>query len=957
MTAVLTQNTPLAPSLSSQEETALHQLNTMHVPDTELDDLLNQHESMTLQELLDAFDVVTDKIHQWIQAAHLTVFTMEQNLKNDDDSILNTESLDKAFSRMQPMVALLVDIGDIIEEKDEASPKKMSVKITITKIQSEWSGLQHFLASVKKAVEDAHEKKMIMALMEGVLLQVDDLSTLIFQFQERRHAVAASVECIQDGDSLSDQEKSMQLKDDKILVEIDNRVGPLFNDVEKVYARMTSGSPPQDAAGVLARKHHVVQERWECLRIEIDELKDELKEDRWLAVFRQVADQVEGLIDGLDKTVGQCYAMIQQVRDWQASQGTGSPQFPSKSILRNVPKSNHSSASVSSTSSSGSTGVSAPPLPVDHSKFRSVEKNFEAKFKYCTPSISKMLDMLGNEIAARGTQDSATLLRHDTMVQRWSQLRIAMDDLRIRDLPETERILMFERPISPAWSRFSDMSDRSQSSWKDMRYRSPEPNMHEFFDYRSPSGARSGSPYSKMIGALPKRDQSPTNLYHAYDETRRGRSATPSSGSMRRAINSGNSPSPVFGRTQRTGSPLSSSRDVSSFTGSTLRPSSSDSSSTSSNLSLLRANKARSKTPTLPAKNPSAKTTRKEWLTDHETKREASWMKPTKSTLLRKQNEKDDIPPRPSTRSKTPTTGHYQRAKTPTRPRSSVGQHDSADRSETPVRRSGTPSLIPRPKTPSSNDGGYMRAASPCFIPRPRSSMARLPTATKQTQAGSMLHVVSSDSDDSHPTNNSFLSVPDSSNRPSQTVQGRRTLHKKYSTPALRQRSHSPFRLNQAPMAQTPPPLLHHRRGGAYSSEEEDSAESLQIAFKDYPAYVADPRDPLDMEVANIVNGSPISINCQKGPHGPGRYYFGNELNPSLGGGKKLYTCKLMDYTDRDSRRGGGGAKIARNKVLVRVGGGWQDLEIFLLEHANLMTSDVVVRSFVNTNTKMGWRN
>ncbi|KAF7728572.1 hypothetical protein EC973_005976 [Apophysomyces ossiformis] len=966
MTATVAQNTLLEPSLSSQEESVLHQLNTMHIPDTELNDLLNQHESMTLQEILDAFSTATDKMHRWMEAAHLTVFTLEQTLKDDDNSIQDTESLDKAFNRMQPIVTLLVEIGDIIEEKEEVSPKKMSAKIAITKIQSEWSGLQHFLASVKKAVEDAHEKKLLMTTMDDILLRIDDLSVLIFQFQEKRHAAAAAVEAIQDGDSLMDQEKSLQQKDERILVEIDNRVGPLFNDVEKVYARMTSGSPPQDAAGILTRKHHMVQERWECLRIEIDELKDELKEDKWLAVFRKVADQVDSLIDGLDKTVNQCYAMIQQVRDWQATQSTGSPQFPSKSILRNAPKSNHSNASVSSTSSSGSTGANGPVLPVEHSKFRSVEKGFEAKFKYCTPSISKMLDTLGNEIAARATQDSATLLRHDAMVQRWAQLRAVMDDLRIRDLPETERILMTERPISPAWSKFSDMSDRSQGSWKDLRYRSPEPSLHEFIDYRNSGGARSGSPYSKMIGSLPKRDQSPTNFYHAYDETRRGRSATPSSGSMRRTMNNGGSPSPAFNRSQRTGSPLSTSRDVSSLAGSTLRPSSSDS-STNSSLSLLRANnKARSKTPTLPAKNASAKTSGTEWLEDQENRREMSWMKPTKSTLLRKQNEKNDIPPRPSTRSKTPS-GH--RSKTPTiRSRSSMGQHESAehmsrDRSETPVRRSGTPSLIPRPKTPSNggDGGGYMRAASPCFIPRPRSSMARLPTATRQ-QGSSMLHVVSSDSDDSYPTNNSFLSVPDSSHRPSNAVQGRRTLHKKYSTPALRQRSQSPFLANQVPMAQTPPPQ-RQRRGGSFSSEDEDSEEQLQIAFRDYPLYVADPKDPLDVEVANIVNGSPISIKCQKGPHGPGRYYFGNELNPSLGGGKKLYTCKLMDYTDRDARRGGGGAtatggaKVARKKVLVRVGGGWQDLEIFLLEHANLMTSDVIVRSFVNTNTKMGWRN
>jgi hypothetical protein len=91
--------------------------------------------------------------------------------------------------------------------------------------------------------------------------------------------------------------------------------------------------------------------------------------------------------------------------------------------------------------------------------------------------------------------------------------------------------------------------------------------------------------------------------------------------------------------------------------------------------------------------------------------------------------------------------------------------------------------------------------------------------------------------------------------------------------------------------------------------------------------YKPDPRDALDKEVANIVNRSPIPIQCSKKTgHGDGKYYFGNELTPSLGGGKKIYTCKLMTYENS-----------GRNKVLIRVGGGWQDLEIFLLEHMNLI--------------------
>lgn len=139
----------------------------------------------------------------------------------------------------------------------------------------------------------------------------------------------------------------------------------------------------------------------------------------------------------------------------------------------------------------------------------------------------------------------------------------------------------------------------------------------------------------------------------------------------------------------------------------------------------------------------------------------------------------------------------------------------------------------------------------------------------------------------------------------------RRAVRKKQSMPALSsRRAASP--LPDLPSARTPSP-----------------PHTFPVAREPKP-YRPNPKDPLDVHVASIINASPIAIKCQRGPQ-EGRYYFGNELNPSVGGGKKLYTCKLMSY---DGRRGS--SDKARSKVLVRVGGGWQDLELFLLHYGIL---------------------
>ncbi|KAI9490950.1 hypothetical protein BDB00DRAFT_835242 [Zychaea mexicana] len=922
-----------------QKNLVFHSLCTTPLPQKELEELQamrNNEDDDDHQEIMAQVNIISTKLTQWLSVAHMTVFTLEQSVKDDPAVTLDTRPLDAAMQQAQPVINAFVELSNEYDD-DDLLPSMM--KMTVAKIQSEWSGLQHFASSVTKTVNALVEERQLVATMDYVLLQLDDISLMIFQYHEKKAMVTPSTSfgtqmSSSTSSSTSNNTTATNTKDDGILVAIDERVEPVFREVERVYARMTSTSDaPADKSGMLARKHAMVQERWENLRSEIDDLKYGLKEDRWLTVFRQVADQVDVMIDGLEKTTAQCYVMIQQVRDRAATAVGG------------VPRPHGSTTSISSSSSSGSSHSHHhhPPVVVDQHKFRSAEKNFEAKYKYYTPSIDRMLAMLGNGIASRVGQDLQTTRRHQTMLQKWTQLKGEMDDLRMRDLPETERLLMADRPISPAWSRMSDRSDRS---WKG--YRSPEPPA--VYD-------RSRSPYSRSTLS---RTGSP--LYD--DRQQHGRSATPSSGMRSHSsIGSGGgssaynrtmSPPVVYGR-QRTVSPLSF--------GSLLRPSTSDSSSVSS--SSQRTDDELRKKSRVPTE---------------------SFMKPTKSSTLRKQKAAATAAVTTATaaaasrqreasvRSATPNSSahryHNINSHTlPKRPMSSMDRvgsptrlpvpYSERERAMSPVRRSGTPSLIPRPKTPS-------RAASPT-PPRPRSSMAH---------------------------NSPVPPVPKQQPQQPSAEHQRRILRKKQSMPALMHRSGSPAAARLL-NARTPSPQYGYRRSSDYTTFSDDEEEEegqddyyyrrrtdnnyndyddedddeeyfsntkndndndlltpswrkqqqrqrqLQQRLEEHPAYRPDRKDPLDVEVANIVNASPIAIKCQKGPNGSGRYYFGSELSPSVGGGKKLYTCKLMSYTGgrrrhNTSNTDRAAAAAPRNKVLVRVGGGWQDLELFLLHYGIL---------------------
>ncbi|CAO3586952.1 unnamed protein product [Absidia cylindrospora] len=1103
-------------------------LDTLNSIEQGIHTLLERQEGLTYTDMVDMFDGIKKQLLEWMENAHLIIFTMEQKAK--DGAIMSSTEvvpLQDRMAKMESVMGYFTDISDSMDEKfdktdDDTSTtlttKRMAIKMAMAKIQSEWSGLYHFMLSVTKQVETAYEKHELLVMMQNIMLDIDNLTSTIFLYQEKRHLALSTTTPIMTengsgGDILSANGDS--LKDEALLSDLDQRVNPVFLAVEKVYARMNSTRPPGDDSGILVRKHRLVQEKWECLRIEIDELKDELKEDRWLAVFRQVADQVDTMINGLDKAVQECYNFIQQIFDWhdpaqqqqqyhnQSINNTGlsSPHSPStldklsKTFLRSFPRNHHSSASITSSSSS----ASLTPPPFDREKFKSIEKNFEAKYTYYTPSIDRMLTMLGNGIESRTTKDSSTCERQSAMLSRWKHLKAAMDQLRMHDLMDAERCLV-ETPISPASSVQSDRSHHRM--WKSIRRRTSEQEGSNSIDYNN-SKIRASS----ITSGLPRMNQSTSQ----HEDFRRVRSVTPSSGTYHQS-------SKLYTRQlhqQRTTSPLNfSSHPSPTHYNRILRPSTSDTSSVDSGSASMRqtATGRKSLTPIRPAWNTSIKPDKPEfssleplWKGENRVttsgpamdtpsmryqqrrkshvprppsaqqnhNKEASFMKPTKSTMLRKRSQ--SVEPPDIVRPKTPTrtkgqssnigSNNMRRTKTPStttakqlqyhlppRPKSSLARQETHDMlpyvdrernlyggAKSPTRRSGTPSLIPRPKTPTDHHQGFLRSTSPSMVPRPRSSMRLyqqdgqtippVPPLPSNLERPSihLLKVGILNKDDVYDDNkehtndgssplsstvlpDSFLSVPslfDSNDAPlyhhqqqhyiqhqqqhhnasssmsssatqnsipstrtnnngatrqPTTQERKRQLLKKRSMPALAiQRSGSPFQSSPAtPTVRTttaPRPLAtqsRRRRPGYYSEDEDDdeddqggllSPHSSNGTFQDHPIYTGDPRDPLDMEVATILNSSPIAMQCQKCPQGGGKYFFGNELNPTVGGGKKLYTCKLINYSGRPPRRQNGvtatvastlanGSITTKNKVLIRVGGGWTELSQFLLDHA-----------------------
>lgn len=80
---------------------------------------------------------------------------------------------------------------------------------------------------------------------------------------------------------------------------------------------IASGHVPSEET-LLLRKHSAMLSEWESLQKEIQVLREELKEDKWLTVFRTVTDQADGMMSSLEKAVNRCQVCILPVYEPEA---------------------------------------------------------------------------------------------------------------------------------------------------------------------------------------------------------------------------------------------------------------------------------------------------------------------------------------------------------------------------------------------------------------------------------------------------------------------------------------------------------------------------------------------------------------------------------------------------------------------------------------------------------------
>ncbi|EJU03822.1 hypothetical protein DACRYDRAFT_43050, partial [Dacryopinax primogenitus] len=272
----------------------------------------------------------------------------------------------------------------------------------------------------------------ISAQITEVCYSISDIQTRIFEIQELRHASSASsgsskIEGLPDGGEAGTSasiDSALMILDEKLesvsaaVHAIDESLETLLSAPDRTPTQVQVFLPPLPGLGqgekeLVLRKLEDMRAQWEDVSSASEELKEELREDKWLAVFRTVSAQADDMMGSLEKAVSTCHDFI-----WQAGRMDDS----------------HSPSSLSSSL------LSPTRTSINLETFRTILASYESKKKYYVPATTKVISVIDKGMRDRATKNGECLRRHAELRLRWRNLRERMG--RIDSEMEGVRLLL-----------------------------------------------------------------------------------------------------------------------------------------------------------------------------------------------------------------------------------------------------------------------------------------------------------------------------------------------------------------------------------------------------------------------------------------------------------------------------------------------------------------------------------
>ncbi|KAM0747887.1 hypothetical protein T439DRAFT_85402 [Meredithblackwellia eburnea MCA 4105] len=185
-----------------------------------------------------------------------------------------------------------------------------------------------------------------------------------------------------------------------------SRVREEYEEVEKqVLPLLSHGDPEGGEVDFLRRKWSETTSTYDSTLSDSSLLTEELKEDKWLTVFRTVSLQAEEMMSSLEKVLRQCHEFVWDLerRTGGGETSGGGAKWGKEGIVNAV---------------KGDKGKMQELLTT----FVALHRSLHAKTKYYSPACSRVLKILGKGISDRSTKNGEVLRRFGEMKARWRNL-------------------------------------------------------------------------------------------------------------------------------------------------------------------------------------------------------------------------------------------------------------------------------------------------------------------------------------------------------------------------------------------------------------------------------------------------------------------------------------------------------------------------------------------------------
>ena len=130
--------------------------------------------------------------------------------------------------------------------------------------------------------------------------------TICLEIQELRHKSQSAG----DASNATTVDQSLATLDERLesvskgIKVVNDSLEALLTRVEQTPTLVDNFKQEEEAT--VLRVHAALVADWEAVQKDIQVLREELKEDKWLTVFRTVTDQADGMMSSLEKAVNRC---------------------------------------------------------------------------------------------------------------------------------------------------------------------------------------------------------------------------------------------------------------------------------------------------------------------------------------------------------------------------------------------------------------------------------------------------------------------------------------------------------------------------------------------------------------------------------------------------------------------------------------------------------------------------